>query len=248
MPSTLQDRLSALRQRIDTAAGAAGRPGADVELLAVSKGHPTAALRAAMDLGLRRFGESYVSEALPKIDALRADGVEWVYLGPIQTNKTRPLAENFDWVLGLSSQPAARRLAAQRPAGLPPLQVCVQVNVDGDPAKSGLAPDRLDAFLDELDAFDTLTVRGLMTITRRPDPGTTDPGAAAFDTLADLFAKQVAAGRRWDTLSMGMSGDFETAIAHGSTQVRLGTALFGARPVRTTEGTANVSGGSTCQT
>ncbi|MEU8264750.1 YggS family pyridoxal phosphate-dependent enzyme [Micromonospora sp. NPDC048999] len=247
MQSIMMGRLAALRQRVAAAAASAGRRPADVELLAVSKGHPVPALRQALDLGLTKFGESYVSEAMPKVDGLQTDSVEWVYLGPIQTNKTRPIAENFDWVLGLSTLSAARRLHAQRPDNKGPLNICVQVNIDGDPAKSGLRPELLDAFLDELDQFGNLTVRGLMTITRRPEPGAGGPGAAAFAALADLFAKQVAGGRRWDTLSMGMSGDFEAAIASGSTQVRLGTALFGPRPARVPDTSANEPGESACQ-
>jgi hypothetical protein len=218
--------MKALRDRIAAAAVAADRDPAEIDLLAVSKGHPAGAVRTALDLGLRRFGESYVSEVLPKMAELADSPAEWVYLGPIQSNKTRQLAENFAWVLGLSSEKAARRLAAQRSGHLPPLQVCVQVNVDGDPAKSGIAPEQLDAFLEVLDALPRLRVRGLMTIPRH-EPGGVPPG---FAVLADLYAKHRAGGRDWDTLSMGMSGDFEAAIAAGSTQVRLGTSLFGPRP------------------
>ncbi|MFC5220524.1 YggS family pyridoxal phosphate-dependent enzyme [Streptomyces coerulescens] len=229
----IADRLDVLRARIDAAALAAGRRPQDVELLAVSKGHPASAVREAMALGLDRFGESYATEAVPKLTELNGTAAQWVYLGPIQTNKTRLLAENFSWVLGLCSEKAARRLDAQRPEGLPPLQVCVQVNADGDPAKSGLAPDRLSAFLETVQDLRRLTVRGLMTIPRKAGPGEEGATPPAFEVLAELFAKHVAAGHDWDTLSMGMSGDFEAAIAAGSTQVRLGTALFGPRPART---------------
>ncbi|MFF8789129.1 YggS family pyridoxal phosphate-dependent enzyme [Streptomyces sp. NPDC015125] len=237
----MRERLEALRARIDAAATAAGRRPEAVELLAVSKGHPASAIREARTLGLDRFGESYAGEALPKTAELRGSGVQWVFLGPIQSNKTRLLAENFSWVLGLCSQKAARRLDAQRPDDLPPLQVCIQVNADGDPAKAGLAPDQLDPFLESVQGLRRLTVRGLMTIPRKAvpaspatptTPATPVTGPHAFEVLAELFAKQVAAGHRWDTLSMGMSGDFEAAIAAGSTQVRLGTALFGPRPAK----------------
>ncbi|SEP97638.1 hypothetical protein SAMN04487983_1002314 [Streptomyces sp. yr375] len=231
----MRERLEALRARTAAAAVAAGRRPDEVELLAVSKGHPAAAVREALALGLERFGESYVGEAVPKAAELGGSGARWVYLGPIQTNKTRLLAENFSWVLGLCSHKAARRLDAQRPDGLPPLQVCVQVNADGDPAKAGLAPDRLDPFLESIQDLKRLTVRGLMTIPRKtePEPATGAmpvTGPPAFTVLADLFAKHVAAGHPWNTLSMGMSGDFEAAIVAGSTQVRIGTALFGPRP------------------
>ncbi|MCZ1010271.1 YggS family pyridoxal phosphate-dependent enzyme [Streptomyces lydicus] len=228
----MRERLAALRARIDAAATAAGRRPEAVELLAVSKGHPASAIREALALGLDRFGESYAGEALPKTAELRGAGAQWVYLGPIQSNKTRLLAENFSWVLGLCSLKAARRLDAQRPDDLPPLQVCVQVNADGDPAKAGLAPDELDPFLESVRDLKRLTVRGLMTIPRKAVPAAPVTGPPAFEVLAELFAKQIAAGHRWDTLSMGMSGDFEAAIAAGSTQVRLGTALFGPRPAK----------------
>ena len=232
LPTTraeLASRLGSLRDRIAAAARQAGRDPDQVQLLAVSKGHPAAALRQAAELGLRQFGESYVSEATGKLAELSDLAASWVYLGPIQSNKTRPIAEQFDWVLGLAAERVARRLTAQRPEHLAPLQACIQVNVDGDPAKSGIPVTELDALLDAVDGVAGIEVRGLMTIPRAPEPGRPSTVERTFATLAELFAEQVAAGRRWDTLSMGMSGDFETAIAHGSTQVRLGTALFGPR-------------------
>jgi pyridoxal phosphate enzyme (YggS family) len=232
MPSALADfggRLAQLRSRIADAARQAGRAPQEVQLLPVSKGHPTTALRHAADLGLRQFGESYVSEVTSKIAELSDVPAAWVYLGPIQSNKTRPIAEQFDWVLGLTSGRVARRLAGQRPEHLPPLQACIQVNADGDPAKSGIAVSEIDALLDEVDGLERIEVRGLMTIPMAPEPGHRSTVDRTFAVLAELFAERVAAGRRWDTLSMGMSGDFEIAVARGSTQVRLGTALFGPR-------------------
>lgn len=228
MGEGMRERLAGLRARIDAAAVAAGREPASVELLAVSKGHPASAVREAIGLGLSRFGESYVSEALPKIAEITKP-VEWLYLGPIQSNKTKLIAEGFSWVLGLSSEKVARRLSSQRPEGLPPLNACIQVNVDADPAKSGLPPEELDTFMATVAELPNLVLRGLMTVPRLDESG--DAGGA-FGALAALFEKHRGLGSQWDTLSMGMSGDFEQAIAHGSTQVRLGTGLFGARPPR----------------
>lgn len=238
----LRDRLEDLRNRIARAATACGRLPGEVELLAVSKGHPAGAVREALELGLTRFGESYISEAVPKIAEFAGTAAEWVYLGPIQTNKTRVIAENFTWVLGLASERAARRLSEQRPVDKAPLQVCVQVNVDRDPAKSGILPERLDAFVDIVAALPNLTVRGLMTIPRKQEPGTVVTDSPAFAALAELFRRQVEAGQRWDTLSMGMSGDFEAAIAHGASQVRLGTALFGPRAAKPATGSVEMAG------
>jgi len=225
--SQLSVRLEELRQRIEVAAVAAGRNPGEVELLPVSKGQPAEAVREAIGLGLSRFGESYVSEAIPKIAKI-VEPVDWVYLGPIQSNKTRPIAENFAAVLGLSALKAGYRLSSQRPAGLPPLSVCIQVNVDADPAKSGIGPDELAAFVEEISALPNLVLRGLMTVPRMDSGGDT-PG---FATMAALFERHRDLGAQWDTLSMGMSADFEQAIAHGATQVRLGTALFGPRAAK----------------
>jgi pyridoxal phosphate enzyme (YggS family) len=225
----MAERLAALRGRVAAAAVEAERDPAAVSLLPVSKAHPVAALRQAAGLGLRQFGESYVSEAVAKIDELGDLGAEWYFLGPIQSNKTRPIAERFDWALGLSSSRVARRLSDQRPEGRPPLRVCVQVNVDDDPAKSGVAVAELEPLLDVTDTLPGIEVRGLMTIPMRPQPGQAPSVEKTFTVLAELYHAQVAGGRRWDTLSMGMSGDFEAAVACGSTQIRLGTALFGQR-------------------
>lgn len=229
MTGNLAERLTAVRAGLSEAAIACGRNTDDVELLAVSKGHPAESIRQAAELGLRRFGESYLSDALPKIDALRDQDLEWFFLGPLQSNKTRPIAENFDWALGLCSEKIARRLDAQRPPSLPPMRVCIQVNVDGDDAKSGVRPEELDGLLDVVGSLPNLSVRGLMTIPRKQQAGVAD--ATPFRDLATLFHEHVERGHRWDVLSMGMSGDHALAVAEGSTQVRIGTALFGPRPV-----------------
>lgn len=226
----ITDNLGRIRARLQDAAATAGRAPQDVELLAVSKGHTIDALNDAVDAGLTRFGENYLSEALTKIDTLARRDVEWVFMGPIQSNKTKSIAEHFDWVLGVASGKVASRLNAQRPVHLPPLQVCIQVNADADPNKAGVTPQELPALVAAVTALPRLTMRGLMTIPRKTDSDSGD--IPAFSAVRQLFDQGRADGHCWDTLSMGMSRDFEAAIKHGSTQVRIGAALFGPRPAR----------------
>ena len=200
-------------------------------LLAVSKLQPVEAVRAMAELGQSAFGENYVQEGLDKIAALSAlrERLSWHLIGPLQSNKTRAVAEAFDWVQSVDRLKIAQRLADQRPPSLPPLNLCLQVNTSGEASKSGVAPQDLSALAHAVVALPRVKLRGLMAI---PEP-TLDPAqqAAAHARLRALFESLRAEGLPLDTLSMGMSDDLEAAIAQGSTLVRVGTALFGARPV-----------------
>ena len=221
--------LQQVRARIVTACTAAGRNPASVRLLAVSKTFDAGAVRAAHAAGQRAFGENYVQEGVAKIEALadlRAE-LEWHCIGPLQSNKTRVVAAHFDWVHGIDRLKIAERLAEQRPAGLPPLQVCLQVNVDGGANKSGVAPADAVALAQAVAALPRLRLRGLMAI---PEPA---PDFASqrvlFLRAAAVFEQIRGAGIEVDTLSLGMSADLEAAVAAGSTMVRVGTAIFGQR-------------------
>jgi pyridoxal phosphate enzyme (YggS family) len=225
--TTIPANLQAVKQRIAAACAAAGRDPAEVALLAVTKTWPVAYVRAAAEAGQRCFGESYVQEALPKIAALAALGLEWHFIGPLQSNKTRPVAESFAWVHSVERLKIAERLSAQRPAQLPPLDVCVEVNVSGEESKSGCPPDAAPALCRAVAALPNLRLRGLMAI---PEP--TENSALARRRFAQLRAMRDALnaeGMRLDTLSMGMSHDLEAAIMEGATMVRIGTAIFGER-------------------
>ena len=227
--ATIPERLQEVRGRIAQACAAVKRPVQSVTLLAVGKTFDAAALREAHAAGQRAFGENYVQEALAKIEAL-ADlrpQLEWHLIGPLQSNKTREVAAAFDWVHSIDRLKIAERLAAQRPAGLPPLSVCLQVNVSGEASKSGLRPEDVAPLAHAVAALPRLRLRGLMAI---PEP------AAGFEAqraphrrLAELLAALRAEGLALDTLSMGMSADLEAAIAEGATIVRVGSAIFGAR-------------------
>ena len=223
--------LQQVKRRIDDAVAAAGRAQGCVQLLAVSKTQPAQRVREACAAGQTAFGENYVQEALDKIEALsdlRAR-LQWHLIGPLQSNKTRPVAEAFDWVHSVDRLKIAQRLAEQRPAGLPPLQLCLQVNVSGEASKSGVAPTELLALAQAVAALPAARVRlrGLMSI---PEPA---EGAGAqrapHRVLRSLLDELNAAGLQLDTLSMGMSADLEAAVTEGSTVVRVGTALFGQR-------------------
>ena len=222
--STLADNLSAISARIASAAQAVGRDPASVQLLAVSKTKPASAIREIHAAGVRDFGENYLQEALTKQQALSDLPLIWHFIGPIQSNKTKAIAEHFDWVHSVDRLKIAQRLSEQRPAGLAPLNICLQVNVSGEDSKSGCAPADLPALAKAVAALPNLRLRGLMAI---PEP-TEDRAAqeAAFATLRKL---KEGTGLGLDTLSMGMSHDLEAAIAQGATWVRIGTALFGAR-------------------
>ncbi|HEY0973449.1 MAG TPA: YggS family pyridoxal phosphate-dependent enzyme [Solimonas sp.] len=224
----LSCNLSTVRTRIRAAAAAAGRDPASVDLLAVSKTFSAEAVRGAHDAHQRAFGENYLQEALAKQALLRDLDLEWHFIGPIQSNKTRELAAHFEWVHGIDRLKIAQRLSEQRPDALPPLQVCVQVNVSGETSKSGCAPAEAANLCAAVAALPHLRLRGLMAI---PAPATadTDP-RAPFRALRQLFESiRATQPPHFDTLSAGMSDDLEAAIAEGSTLVRVGSAIFGAR-------------------
>jgi PLP dependent protein len=223
-------RIEAVRARLAQACQAAGRAPEAVRLLAVSKTFGPEAVLQAVQAGQTAFGENYIQEGVDKVLALRAAGhaeLEWHCIGPIQSNKTRLVAEHFDWVHTVDRLKVAQRLSAQRPAQLPPLQVCVQVNVDGGANKSGVAPDELLALAAEVAQLPRLQLRGLMCI---PEPA---PGYEAqcevFGQAKALLKAMQEQGLEVDTLSMGMSDDLEAAVASGSTMVRVGSAIFGSR-------------------
>ncbi|MFO7188718.1 MAG: YggS family pyridoxal phosphate-dependent enzyme [Pseudomonadota bacterium] len=227
---TTKNRLQAVKSRIEAACAACGRDARDIVLVAVSKGQSAEAIREAFAAGQRGFGESYVQEALGKMRELADLPIVWHFIGPIQSNKTRPVAESFDWVHSVDRLKIAERLSAQRPAERGPLNVCVQVNVSGEASKSGVAPEEAVALAKAVAALPRLALRGLMTI---PEP-TPDQALTRrrFETLAGIRAQLRAEGLPLDTLSMGMSDDFELAVATGSTMVRIGTAIFGPRAKR----------------
>jgi len=223
--SSLKDRFETVSAQIDAAATAAGRDPASIALLAVSKRQPVDAIADLATLGQRRFGENFVQEARDKIDVLAGHELEWHFIGRLQSNKTREVAENFDWVHSVDRLRIARRLNDQRPDDAPPLNVCVEVNISGEAAKGGVTPSALPGFIDEVAALTRLRLRGLMTLPA-PEPNF-EHQRAAFRRLAECHAGVGLEG--FDTLSMGTTGDFAAAIMEGATIVRIGTALFGSR-------------------
>jgi len=238
------DKLQAVQARMVAACAAAGRDPASVRLLAVSKTFGPDAVMAAISGGQRAFGENYVQEGVEKILAVRAmlewesDGLrlsssnstEWHYIGPLQSNKTRLVAEHFDWVQSVDRLKIAQRLSEQRPAHLPPLQVCLQVNIDGGPTKAGVRPEEAQALAAEVARLPRLQLRGLMSI---PESAPDFIAACALHQRAravfDQINKAGVLPQPMDTLSMGMTADLEAAIHAGSTMVRVGTAIFGGR-------------------
>ena len=241
---SIPQALAHTQERISRACEACGRPPMGVQLLAVSKTQPWQAVAQAAQAGQRAFGENYVQEGIDKIQQLRRHlnpdpsvnpraqaeswaPLEWHLIGPLQSNKTREVAANFDWVHSVDRLKIAQRLSEQRPAHLPPLQVCIQVNVDGGETKSGVRPQDLPALAQAVAALPRLQLRGLMTI---PDPTETPVQMRAVHAQAHaLFEALRQQGLPLDTLSMGMSADMAAAIAEGSTMVRVGTAIFGQR-------------------
>ena len=229
--SIISDNMQAVELAIQTAAEAAKRPRSAVQLLAVSKTFPFDAVLDAMQTGQRAFGENYLQEGVDKIAAVAAaapsEQLEWHFIGPIQSNKTRPIAENFAWVHAVDRLKIAQRLSEQRPAGMPPLNICLQVNISGEVSKSGVSPDQLAELAHQVAALPNLRLRGLMAI---PEP---ESDAAKqhlpFARVRMLFEELQAYGLPLDTLSMGMSGDLAAAVAEGATIVRIGTAIFGNR-------------------
>lgn len=224
---TITDNLQAVKARIGAAAQGCGRAADDIELLAVSKTFGVDAIRGAYAAGQRAFGENYVQEALDKITALQELQIIWHFIGPIQSNKTRQIAQNFAWVHTIDRDKIARRLAEQREAPLPALNVCIEVNVSGEASKSGVTPQALPALAELVAGLPQLRLRGLMAI---PEP-TPDEALSRrrFAGLRELRDALNARGHTLDTLSMGMTADMEAAIAEGATLVRIGTAIFGER-------------------
>lgn len=226
--TNIAKNLTQVYSQIDQAAKNCGRDSREITLLAVSKTKPAAAIREAHEVGQRQFGENYLQEALAKIAELADLDIEWHFIGRIQSNKTRDIAAHFHWVHALASLKHAQRLNEQRPAELPPLQACIQVNITGEASKGGVSEANLPELARKIAQLPNLRLRGLMTM---PDPN--DPPAVqrtVFSRLRELQQELNAKlGLTLDTLSMGMSDDLEAAVAEGSTLVRIGTAIFGAR-------------------
>jgi pyridoxal phosphate enzyme (YggS family) len=228
--ATITANTQQVRARIAAACATAQRPVQSVTLLCVSKTVPAAAVREAFDAGERCFGENYVQEAIEKIDTLEdlRSQIEWHLIGPLQSNKTRLAAERFDWVHSVDRLKLAQRLSEQRPPRLPPLQICLQVNISGEVSKSGLAPAEVAGVARAVDGLPGLRLRGLMAI---PEPvGDTEAQRRPHAALRELMLSLQREGHVLDTLSMGMTGDLEAAVLEGATIVRVGTAIFGARP------------------
>lgn len=225
--TAILSNLQAVKMAVVRAARAAGRSEDEVRLLAVSKTFAAEAVREAYHAGQLAFGENYLQEALDKIEALRDLPLEWHFIGPVQSNKTRPIAEHFAWVHSVDRLKIAGRLSAQRPPGLPPLNICLEVNVSGEASKSGVAPAELLPLARAVAALPRIRLRGLMAI---PAPAADeDAQRAPCAQLRRLLEDLQRQGLPLDTLSMGMSHDFAAAIREGATIVRIGTAIFGAR-------------------
>ncbi|WP_299793831.1 YggS family pyridoxal phosphate-dependent enzyme [uncultured Shewanella sp.] len=227
--TTIADRLANAQQRITQAAKFSSRDANDIQLLAVSKTKPNSDIIAAYAAGQRLFGENYVQEGETKVKELKSScpEIQWHFIGPLQSNKTKVVASQFDWMHTLCRDKIALRLNDQRPDELKPLNVCIQVNISGEPSKSGISPDELMALADTIAPLPKLTLRGLMAIPTATDDIQTQKDE--FQQLQNLFLKLKASYPDVDTLSMGMSNDLEQAIAHGSTMVRIGSAIFGQR-------------------
>lgn len=225
--SAIVSNLQAVKTRIAEAAKAAGRLPESIELLAVSKTWPLDCVLAAAEAGQRTFGENYVQEGVDKAIATVNRDLTWHFIGPLQSNKTRLVAEHFAWVHSIERLKVAQRLSAQRPTTLPPLQVCVQINVSGEASKSGCAPDEALALCQAIARLPGLQLRGLMAIPEASDDRAAQ--RAPFRQLRQIYENIQANGLPLDTLSMGMSHDLEAAVAEGATIVRIGTAIFGER-------------------
>jgi PLP dependent protein len=225
--TTVASRLQAVKDRITRAARSVNRQPNEITLLVASKTHPTERVREAWLAGQTIFGENYLQEALAKMPALTDLSIEWHFIGPIQSNKTKRITENFAWVHSVDRVKIADRLAKDRPESLPPLQICLQVNVSGEASKSGVAPDELVQLAAHVVRLPRLKLRGLMAV---PELTTaTALQRSQFHMLWELFDRLKRGGYELDTLSMGMSEDMDIAIAEGATMVRVGTAIFGPR-------------------
>ncbi len=230
--STTAEHYHQVLERIRRACQSSGRHEGSVQLLAVSKTKPASQVMECYAEGQRAFGENYLQDALEKITALAEHpDIEWHFIGPLQSNKTRPVAEHFHWLETLDREKIARRLSEQRPENMPPLKVLIQVNISGEPQKSGVLPDEIAPLADIITELPGLTLKGLMCIPEASD--NEDLLAARFDQMQSLWQSlKNTYPESVDTLSMGMSSDLELAVAHGSTEVRIGTDIFGARAVR----------------
>ena len=224
----LKAKLHNVRARIESACEKAGRKPSEITVLAVSKRHPAARIRQLHELGLRAFGENYMQEAVEKQAQLANLDLEWHFIGPVQSNKTRELARHFDWVQSADREKILRRLSAQRPEALPKLNICIQVNIDREEQKAGVLPENLEEMAHFAMGLPNLRLRGLMSIPRlgSADHDPTD----SYKRMKNMFLLLINAGIPMDTLSMGMSADLENAIMQGSTMLRIGTDLFGVRP------------------
>lgn len=221
------ENLNQVRERLQNAARVAGREPSEIKLLAVSKRHSVAAIEAVAEAGQQDFGENFVAEGLGKIAALAGRDLCWHFIGAIQSNKTRDIAAHYDWVHTVDRLKIARRLSEQRPEDCPPLEVCLQVNVDDEPQKAGVRPAEVAELAEQVARLPGLRLRGLMCLPRvRTDPEAQREPFAALRQLLEALQQQ---HRTLDTLSMGMTGDLEAAVLEGATIVRVGTAIFGAR-------------------
>ena len=228
VPQNWAENLDFVRSHIASAAAAAGRDPTQITLVAVSKAQPLAAMRAVHALGVVDFGESYPQEALAKIEALGGETLIWHFIGQIQSNKTRVIAEHFAWVHSVDRVQIARRLNAQRPFHAPPLNVCLQVKLVDEPAKGGVSPLELSSLAEEVAGLERIRLRGLMCLPPVSDDVTEQ--RRWFARLRELLLELNGKGHALDVLSMGMSGDYEAAVREGATHLRIGTAIFGARP------------------
>ena len=224
----LKQNLHTVRTRVARACEKADRNPSDVAILAVSKRHSCARIEGLFQLGQSSFGENYVQEALAKMERLAQDEIEWHFIGPLQSNKTKNVAAHFDWVQSVDREKILRRLSNQRPADMPPLNICIQVNIDREPQKAGMLPERTAELAEVVLAMPNVRLRGLMAIPRIGSAGH-DP-SGSYERMQQLYLELREQGIHMDTLSMGMSADLETAIMYGSTMVRVGTDLFGPRP------------------
>ena len=225
---TIAERLNSARKGIDQAANSAHRPPNSIKLLAVSKTKPVSDIMEAYEAGQRLFGENYVQEGVEKVQELsHLNDIEWHMIGPIQSNKTKVVAEHFAWVQSVDREKVARRLNEQRPESMPPLNVCIQVNIDSEDSKSGVAVDELDALVMFIKTQERLSLRGLMAI---PNANPSEKQQReTLSKLKELYDHYHTSLSNFDTLSVGMSSDMAEAIKHGSTMVRIGTAIFGKR-------------------
>ena len=224
---TIAEQIQQVRQNINQYCENSGRTLGEVRLLAVSKTHPASAIQEAYASGITEFGESYVQEAIDKIATTRELGITWHFIGPIQSNKTRSIAENFDWVQSVDREKILTRLNAQRSAHLAPLQVCIQANLFDEPQKKGASLEALPKLLAIAASLPNIRVRGLMVIPPRQESQTEQ--LAQFKRVAEIYRQLQQDFQSLDTLSMGMSGDMKAAIAQGSNMVRVGTGIFGPR-------------------